>query len=332
MSAPSFYLLYCAVPTRRLTHRARSSSYQLAPPSLLAAGYTAQHAASTLRAAVALARAAAPPPARIALSMGCFGSSLSPGQEYAGLYPPPYGPAAFAPDTAATNCPATPAAAAGYEAALAAYHLARLRVYAADEATWRAVGWLAFETVPVLAEVRAVRRAVGQLYAELAARYPGGEGETWWRKPFWIASAFPGGEHGQRAADGGHVRAAEVVRAMLGELPGAPAADGAGINCTNPAYLPRLAAEYTEAVGGLRLEKRPWLVLYPDGGSVYDVVNKEWSDVGRVAPGEWAAQTVQVARDQDGPGVWAGAIVGGCCKSSFEEVEALRSVVGETTV
>lgn len=266
--------------------------------------------------------------AQLVVSLGPFGAHLFPGQEYTGFYPPPYGPQGYSADGPSTNYTAPGPVLDGYEAALAAYHLDRLRTYASDEATWKAVGWLAFETVPVLSEVRGIRRAVAQLYTELSARW--GEAE-WWRKPFWITSAFPDGKHGQLDAAGEHVPVSEVIGAMLGPISGnAVVPNGVGMNCTNPSFLAGLAAQFTDAAAALKLETEPRFVLYPDGGSVYDVVHRCWSDAARVPPADWAEQTVAVARGvvTDSP-VWGGAIVGGCCKSSFDEVSALRAVVGE---
>ncbi|KAJ7762510.1 Homocysteine S-methyltransferase [Mycena metata] len=98
---------------------------------------------------------------KIALSLGPFGAGLSPAQEFDGYYPPPFGPRgythggdnrnAFSKDDQGRK---------GEEeatAALAQFHLERLRVFADDKAAWDALDFIAFETVPVVREIRAAR-------------------------------------------------------------------------------------------------------------------------------------------------------------------------------
>jgi homocysteine S-methyltransferase len=242
------------------------------------------------------------------LSVGPFGATLSPGQEYAGFYPPPYGPRGFSPSGVNTNY-ASPSDIEGYISSIADFHLQRLRIYA-SHASWDRVEWIAFETIPVVAEIHGIRRAMATLAAE-------GRG-----KKFWIASAFPKGKPGQMAADGAPVDVGTVVDAMVRSVKGEALPDGVGINCTNPQFLPALVEAYTAA---LPRALRPWLVVYPDGGSVYDVATRTWSDAGRVAPALWARGLVEAVKGAEG---WEGAIVGGCCKSSFGEVGALRKQVG----
>jgi homocysteine S-methyltransferase len=163
-------------------------------------------------------------------------------------------------------------------------------VYARDEVTWRRVEWVAFETIPVLREIKAVRRAMGELRVELKALYgknvPVGGGVSdgqnekssglvggaagareWWDKRFWICSAHPEGRHPQQLPHGGsntngsastqpdiaHVDISEVVQALLSLLPQtASIPDGLGLNCTNPAYLAALTKRYTKSFISLR--------------------------------------------------------------------------------
>jgi len=249
-----------------------------------------------MRSAVALAASTS---TGVVLSLGPYGATLRPGQEYAGLYPPPYGPGQD------TNCASDPES---YISVLAEFHLSRLRIYAADP-SWDKVQWIAFETVPVLSEMAAIRRAMGQLAAD---------GKT---KPFWITAAFPGGKHGQLDEQGDSVPVLRVVEAMLGGEEVRPT--GVGINCTNPGYLPSLLAQFAAAVKSLELETKPWLVAYPDGGAVYDVVSRTWTEAS-VGPDEWAQNLLGVVEGQE---EWEGCVLGGCCKSSFAEIGALRRAV-----
>lgn len=330
-------------------------------PALVAMGHTEASASSVLRKAVSLASSSSrSASSKVVLSLGPYGATLSPGQEYAGLYPPPFGPAGFDPEpTSQASNHAEGADDAGYEAALTAFHLSRLRVFAADPDTWSAIAWLAFETIPLLREIRAIRRAVGALRTEL--RKAGRVHEK--EKPFWIASAYPKGKIGQRDARGDPVEMGPVVEALVAVLPVlevsgsegewaadgtgegegkgaakeadgtgrlralelAPIPDGMGINCTHPLALPVLVGALSGSVSTYRLPTKPWLTLYPDGGAVYDVVSKSWSGT-ELPPQQWAERLMALAHEAEGTGVWGGVVLGGCCKSSFEEIAALRAL------
>jgi homocysteine S-methyltransferase len=157
-------------------------------------------------------------------------------------------------------------------------------------------------------------------------------------KRFWITSAFPEGLHPQVTADGSHVTVKDVVTAALGEDADGqggslPAADGVGANCTNPRLVEALSRDFEQAVFDLKREGQasPTLVLYPDGGSVYDVVTRTWS-TGSLDSASWGKQVAKIARraekaEVDGQTVWEGVIVGGCCKAGFGEIKALRTAL-----
>lgn len=257
----------------------------------------------------------------VVLSIGPFGATCSPGQEYAGIYPPPYGPG-----SSSNACPAS--AREGVISALTEFHLRRLITFSEYAETWAKVEWIAFETIPVLTEYTAIRRAMAGL--QKAGRATG--------KRFWITSAFPDGVHPQIGEDGSHATVADVLVAARGEArddDGAdlPAADGVGANCTNPRFVDALSKEFREAVLSVKQEgqDKPTLVLYPDGGSVYDVVTRTWS-TGSLDSTSWGKQVAEIARraeevQVDGQAVWEGVIVGGCCKAGFDEIRALRTAL-----
>ncbi|KAL7419361.1 AdoMet-homocysteine methyltransferase [Cryptotrichosporon argae] len=297
-----------------------TATYQMSGTTFAAAGQEAS-ARPTMHAAVSLAVSVAGK-AAVALSVGPYGATLRPGQEYAGFYGPPYGPAAFSPDGDNTNVFPDDAAGEALERAaedvLTAFHLDRLRVNAAG-IDWARVRFVAFETVPVLREIRAVRRAVAALAAGATAHE---------RKAFWITSAFPDGAHGQQLRAGGHARVDAVVAAMLDGDGARP--DYIGVNCTNPGYL-GLVEELTAAVSRRPHARGVGLVLYPDGGEVYDVQKRAWSGV-KMGADEWADRVMAVVRkaeavEADGERVWNGIIVGGCCKAGPEEIAALRRAI-----
>lgn len=198
-----------------------------------------------LRIAVAIAeRANARGRAGLALSLGPYGATMVPGQEYSGAY-----------DGAHAS-----------EEALYEWHVERLRLFgAAVEGLAARVRYVAFETVPRVDEVRAVRRAI-----RAAGIVPMPE--------FWIACVFPG--EGEGLPDGSGVD--EVVEAMLGPLEGGAVPWGIGINCTKVQKVPGLVRKFEDGVrrmeGEGRLQEVPALVLYPDGtnGEVYNTTTKTW--------------------------------------------------------
>ncbi|WWD21641.1 hypothetical protein CI109_106127 [Kwoniella shandongensis] len=324
-----------------------TATYQLTPSNLTQhLSCSSETAAQILRKGVNVAHSAngkGRAKGKIALSFGPFGSTLSPGQEYGGIYPPPYGPStstnAFPSPSNLTGDSSTAAGAITQEEevaveALAQFHLDKLRVFASDLETWKQVDWIAFETVPVLHEVKAIRRAMGVLNVELAKEYAGDD--HWWEKKFWITSPFPSGQHPQLIKNGqDHASIQQVLSAFIegdGAIP-----HGIGINCANPSYLPSLTEAFTSAfraTAALEHERRPYFVLYPDGGQVYDTITRTWSTPpSSGGPEAWAKQVYTIAKDlesattRNGEKLWGGVIVGGCCKSSFEEIRALRNLV-----
>ncbi|KAL1411948.1 hypothetical protein Q8F55_002941 [Vanrija albida] len=296
-----------------------TATYQLSTESLTRAGYAPESHPALLGTAVQLAATEARGKSAVALSLGAYGATLPGGEEYRGFYPPPFGPRAYTEGGDNTNY-SSGAELEGHVAALAQWHLDRLRLYAADR-TWDSIEDLAFETVPTISEYRGIRRAVAALYAELpvSARRP----------RFWIASAFPNRQHPQQNGDGGRVSVAELVAAAL-EGDGARP-DALGINCTAPAELETLVPEYTAAVAQ-HAGPAPWLVIYPDGGDILDFENRKWIRQPGQSPPEWAARLLRIARaaEQAGDGkTWGGVVVGGCCGAMFSKIEALRKALRE---
>lgn len=377
---------------------------------------------AVMRSAVRLATSVAERRAgAVALSLGSFGSTLKPGQEYAGVYPPPFGPSPGATSSSVSVSSPQPAGTGGgqlappagtgigstaqpntacaspEEEALFAFHLERLRAYrAATSADFGGLAWLAFETVPNLAEIRAIRRAVATLRNEgyTAAGPSGGEEGTEHshaqrqlegqgqrqlgyegidarprsegseacaeasggaadlpsgvgaphedssstplrgisaqrtrdgathasaQPRFWISSAFPSGELGE-APNGPH-SVAEWVAAMVDGGPEYAAPDGLGVNCTNPSYLPAILDDI-EARIPVTARAKTTLVVYPDGGCVYDTLTMSWTEK-TGTPDEWARGVLDVIKGRE----WQNIIVGGCCKTGPEEIAAVRKAI-----
>ncbi|KAK8847551.1 hypothetical protein IAR55_005410 [Kwoniella newhampshirensis] len=339
-----------------------TATYQLTPGNLCQRlSCSEEQAAQILRVGVDVPHSATLSLARgrVALSFGPFGSTLSPGQEYGGLYPPPYGPSTSTNAFPAISGPSSPAEIEDMKGteeesaikALAQFHLDKLRVFALHAESWEKVEWIAFETIPVLHEVRGIRRAMTILNQELDGKYGKGDhksdvGDTWWIKKFWIVSPFPSGQHPQSqyvvedsSTDRPHVTVEQVLSAMVEGDDAVP--NGTGINCTNPSYLPSLTKSFTSTYQSI-LSSQPsrslgsnlQFVLYPDGGQVYDTISRTWSTPSASGgPETWAREVFDVAKDLEkavtkaGEPLWDGVIVGGCCKSSFEEIRALRKLV-----
>ena len=248
------------------------------------------------------------------LSLSCYGSMCSPGQEYAGKYPSPHGP----PSSAS-------------EAALVEWHYERMLVFASDRQIWSSIDMVAIETLPLLSEGIAARKAMYKLRRTLQDR-----GEIHW--PAWWASfVFPDGQ----CPGDSSITPEQIARSMLEPLDKAEIPTGLGINCTKLRYLPNVLDGYTEAVKAAEPKTAPWLVIYPDGGLVYDVKTRTWHTDGsgpdslqNADPAEvWAKQLYTLTQSalgekrDDGVPIWGNAVIGGCCKASPAYISELSKVV-----
>ncbi|KAL8372457.1 hypothetical protein RB595_001997 [Gaeumannomyces hyphopodioides] len=243
--------------------------------------------------------------AALALSCGPYGACMVPGQEYTGRY-----------DGAHDG-----------EAALAAWHLERLRLY--DESFLvsppgprRRLQYVAFETLPRLDEIRAVRKAFA---AVNGGAFP---------DRFWIACVFPGDD--EKLPDGSTVE--QAVEAMLEPLEEGERSRpwGIGINCTKLHKIEGLVRRFEDAVTGLMrrgvVKEAPALVLYPDGtnGEVYNTTTKTWEapaglENDGVPKVPWEVRLAEIVQRQKDKAVFTSFLVGGCCKANHENIKALRS-------
>ena len=330
-------------------------SYQTSVDKFAQNGFPRDVAVSLMRRAVELAHSSVQPTAptslapashsagtpSVCLSLSCYGAMCVPGQEYAGVYPSPFGP------------PNTPR---GIETALADFHYDRLMVFAAEPSTWHRVATVAFETVPLLQEGRAIRKAVAKVRTALEQR-----GEAHW-PAWWISFVFPEGRHPGSADrdERGHPAAATIAREMLApSIPGQEERPtGLGVNCTKLRYLQDLVHGYEIALRAATAgspaetnleEAAPWLVLYPDGGLTYDVHTRTWHADGQAVgpdtasseqslaeqstPAQaWARQLVNIGRsamkatDSNGRNIWSKLVLGGCCKASPEYIAELSQL------
>ncbi|OCH91677.1 Homocysteine S-methyltransferase [Obba rivulosa] len=311
-----------------------SATYQCAFETFARAGYSRRDATRLMRKAVQLAaearrryqeelaQAAAPSRAvRIALSLGPYGATLSPAQEFDGFYPPPFGPKAYTSSGENWNAILDTEEERASIDALTAFHLERLRVFAEDTEVWNTIDFVAFETVPLLREVKAVRRAVALLQNEMGA----------WLRPWWITTVYSDGQFPEQGQPGGDkISVQRVVEAALCDDLSLPAAlpPGLGINCTNVTHLTTVLYAMTHAVQAICATGRlaPFLVLYPNRGDVFDPETQLWHHAGAEQKGEeWAARFWHAVTPILRRRVWHGAILGGCCKTGPDEIAALSN-------
>lgn len=247
---------------------ATTASYQASFEGFARRGLSADDAAALMRLSVQLACEAreqalaerpegdARPAPLVAASIGPYGAMLADGSEYRGGY-------------------------ALDEAALMAFHRPRLQVLASAGADL-----LACETLPCLAEARALARLMDEL--------PGCHG--------WISFSCRDGEHncqGERLAD------------CVAALEGFDSVVAVGINCTAPQHLPSLLLQ-------ARSRSSKPLLAYPNAGEVWDAQAKQW------LPGEACGHRpfADMAMDWAGAGA---RLIGGCCRTTPEDIAALES-------
>ncbi|KAJ5637204.1 hypothetical protein N7490_007083 [Penicillium lividum] len=190
--------------------------------------------------------------AQVALSLGPYGACMIPGQEYSGAYDVEH----------------------DGEEELYQWHLERLKlVLGADGDLISRLQFVAFETLPRLDEVRAVRRAIRDAGITV---------------PYWIACVFPGDEG--LLPDGSSIE--QVVDAAVGSLEGGSSPWGIGINCTKihklPGLVDRFGACIAEAIAAGRISTAPSFVLYPDGtnGEVYNTTTQTWEKPDDLSDGQ----------------------------------------------
>lgn len=206
-------------------------------------GVSRRDAAQYMRNAVTIARKAADQRSstdgkrQVALSLGAYGAIMVPSQEYSGEY-----------DEAHKTIQD-----------LAQWHADRLSAF---DAVWDEIDLVAFETVPLLDEVAAVREAMHCSTRERNS------------KKFWISCVFPGDD--DVLPDGNSVE--ELVKIMLEEREDRTLPYAIGINCTKTSKVSGLIKRFEEAIKKMGLERKPALVVYPDGtrGEVYNTATHEW--------------------------------------------------------
>lgn len=277
---------------------------------------------------------------KISLSLGPYGATLSPAQEFDGFYPPPFGPKAYSTpsghNTNAFDVSNKPAEARRFAiASLETFHLERLAIFSESPSVWDTIDFIAFETVPLTTEIIAIRKAMGRLYATFPALHA---------KPWWISTVWPNGQFPEEAmTDGQRLSVREVTLALYGsqedveethDAIGVPA--GIGINCTNIDAIENILPEMSTTILEVQRacgQPAPFLVVYPNRGDVYDVVKQTWAASDNVGGGgggdSWGMRLCEIVRRslKEEESAWRGSIVGGCCKVGPADIAGLVEAV-----
>ncbi|WP_338416044.1 homocysteine S-methyltransferase [uncultured Sphaerotilus sp.] len=195
----------------------------------------------------------------VAASVGPYGAMLADGSEYRGHY--------------------------GLdEAALMDFHRPRLQVLASAGADV-----LACETLPCLAEARALARLLEELPDSGTTRA-------------WISFSCRDGLHDSQGEP-----LADAVRA----LDGFERVAAIGINCTAPQHI-------TSLVAVARANTTKPILVYPNAGERYDPVTKTWL-VGSACGGAHRSYADQAMDWAEG----GARLIGGCCRTTPADISAL---------
>lgn len=301
-----------------------TATYQAAFESFERAGYSREIATEAMRNAVHIADRArhqfckehldiSPKDIRIALSLGPYGAVLAPMQDFGGIYPPPYGPRPYSDSRDNTTSFGDDVEGRNNSIkALTRFHEDRLRVLTSDKETWDKVDFVAFETVPLVREVEAIRQAMDNMKEIIGS------------KPWWITATFPDGEFPEtRQHRGDHYTAGDVAIAMIRNDDNRPIPNGIGINCTALKYVPELLQDFERVMDG---NKKLFLVLQPNGGGGFDLSTQAFRE-----PQEsdrWAEDLASLVKEAKGRG-WNEIVFGGCCKTGPGDIKTLGEAFNE---
>lgn len=290
---------------------------------------------------------------KVVLSLGPYGATLNPAQEFDGFYPPPYGPRAFTPEQGTLNTNAYSidehVSSESSIKALAAFHLRRLMVFTEPNQNgeevnfnpWPHIDAIAFETVPLSREIIAIRSAMSRLNDHL--KTIGLPTKPWWVSTVWPDGQFPEERRKERiSAECLHLTPADVASALIGETTFCdkplPKPDGVGINCTHLSDIGVVLTNLRSAIDGLSGNSRPFLVLYPNGGAKYDPVNHRWlvhdESSTSTNPEEkdkevdtWSDFLSTIVKREHDTNFWSRVLVGGCCKTGPKHIDALKKAL-----
>lgn len=226
----------------------------------------------------------------VALSLGAYGATMSPSQEYGGQY--------------GEFCD---------EIKLEHWHVERIAMF---WASWDKVDIIAFETIPRLEEVKAIRTAAN---VNRNARVT---------KPYWVTCVFPRDD--DRLPDGHSIE--DVVSVLFEDRKWHDGTSmispwGIGVNCVEVGKVSNLVKEFERAADKLGMTL-PRLIIAPNGskGQRYDSTTQTWIGV-KDEKSDWSQSTWAIVKEVQARGKWKGIIVGGCCKTGPQEIASLRRMI-----
>ncbi|KAK5630053.1 hypothetical protein RRF57_005768 [Xylaria bambusicola] len=260
-----------------------------------------------LDVAVATVEQVKQPKTKIALSLGPYGAAMTPSQEYTAQYDDDHNSIDK----------------------LHKWHADRMSLFTSVPRLGSRIDFIAFETVPRLDEILAIRRLTTTLLMSQSADAAAPDALK--RIPYWISCVYPGGA--RALPDGSSI--SQAIRGLLSLEYSKDPPWGIGINCTKIAELPNLVREYEMGVRLLeednQLRSWPSLLLYPDGtnGEVYDTTTKTWRmPIGLTETSQessWEQQLADIVIQARNRGCWRSIIVGGCCKATPMDISRLRA-------
>ncbi|KAI3392012.1 hypothetical protein diail_6339 [Diaporthe ilicicola] len=252
-----------------------------------------------LKEAVEIAdQARGKPDAKLALSLGPYGSTMIPGQEYSGKYDKEH----------------------DSEAGLLEWWAQRLALFADDQLLDK-IAYVACETIPRLDEIAAVRKAVAAGCVS--------------SKPLWVACVFPG--EGDGFPDGSSVEQVVDAMLSSDSAKAQPWGIGINCTKMHKlaALIRKFEDAVSSMINQGRLAAWPALVLYPDGtnGEVYNTTTQRWeAPTGQVEQKiSWEQQLGQIVLDTARRQTWQTILVGGCCKASHSDIKKLFDYVHSGT-
>ncbi|KAK2611868.1 hypothetical protein N8I77_005188 [Diaporthe amygdali] len=235
--------------------------------------------------------------AKLALSLGPYGSTMVPGQEYSGAYDAEHDD----------------------EAKLVEWWAQRLSLFADDQLLDK-IAYVACETIPRLDEIAAVRKAVASFSS----------------KPLWLACVFPGegdgfpdGSNVEQVVDA--MLSQDVTKAQPWGI-GINCTKMHKLGGLIGKYENAVSKMIQEG----RLGAWPALVLYPDGtnGEVYNTTTQNWEappgQMNNRIP--WEQHLGQIVVDTAKRQKWQTILVGGCCKASHNDIKKLVDYVHSSEI
>lgn len=182
------------------------------------------------------------------------------------------------------------------KAMLTAFHTVRLQKFL-RAASWSAVEYLAFETLPDVYEAFVILDVLQSIEVELRG------------KSVWISFSCTGSDAADRVTKGLEELLADERIALL---------FGVGINCFKE------DVNVVDNVAKLIKDTHLHLVVYPDNGEVWDPVKRQFTGTPKT-PDQWAVPFKKWSRLNDGR-----VVLGGCCQTTPEHIAAIRRHIAAT--